>query len=160
MRYCPRNFCGKAQSYQSYTFYRERTKFIQMNGSIDSDTVLDNTPKTQCDTYDKAKCAARRSCSKKKSRVNLPIHQKRFQGGQLVSTQRDMLYHNLSELFTTGCFKLDSSLFIQSMVLPKIRAQHNSILLTFIRSMYDNGFILIVNNAFGDRCYARFIPIE
>lgn len=61
-----RNFYGKAQSYQIYTFYRERAKFILTNCSIDSDTVLDNTPKTQYDTYDKAKCAARRGLLKGK----------------------------------------------------------------------------------------------
>ena len=48
------------------TFYRERAKFILTNCSIDSDTVLDNTPKTQYDTYDKAKCAARRGLFKEK----------------------------------------------------------------------------------------------
>lgn len=61
-----RNFYGKAQSYQIYTFYRERTKFILTNCCIGGDTVLDNTPKTQYDTYDKAKCAARRGLLKEK----------------------------------------------------------------------------------------------
>lgn len=61
-----RNFYSKAQSYQIYTFYRERAKFILTNCRIDSDTVLDNTPKTQYDTYDKAKCAARRGGLKEK----------------------------------------------------------------------------------------------
>ena len=61
-----RNFYGKAQSYQIYTFYRERTKFILTNCCIDGDTVLDNTPKTQYDTYDKAKCAARRGLLKER----------------------------------------------------------------------------------------------
>ena len=60
------NFYGKAQSYQIYTFYRERAKFILTNCCIDGDTVLDNTPKTQYDTYDKAKCAARRGLLKEK----------------------------------------------------------------------------------------------
>lgn len=61
-----RNFYGKAQSCQIYTFYRERAKFILTNCCVDSDTVLDNTPKTQYDTYDKAKCAARRGLLKEK----------------------------------------------------------------------------------------------
>lgn len=61
-----KNFYGKAQSYQIYTFYRERAKFILTNCRIDSDTVLDNTPKTQYDTYDKAKCAARRGLLREK----------------------------------------------------------------------------------------------
>ena len=61
-----RNFYGKAQSCQIYTFYRERAKFILTNCWVDSDTVLDNTPKTQYDTYDKAKCTARRGLLKEK----------------------------------------------------------------------------------------------
>ena len=61
-----RNFYGKAQSYQIYTFYRERAKFILTNCCIDGDTVLDNTPRTQYDTYDKAKCTARRKLLKEK----------------------------------------------------------------------------------------------
>lgn len=61
-----KNFYGKAQSYQIYTFYRERAKFILTNCWVDSDTVLDNTPKTQYDTYDKAKYTARRGLLKEK----------------------------------------------------------------------------------------------
>ena len=55
-----------ANSRRFMQFYRERATFILTNCRIDSDTVLDNTPKTQYDTYDKAKCAARRGLLKGK----------------------------------------------------------------------------------------------
>lgn len=61
-----KNFVGQIYSHQIYTFCRKREKFILTDCHVEDSLILDNTPKTQYDTYDKSKCTARRGLLKEK----------------------------------------------------------------------------------------------